>query len=79
MVGGMKRYILVLRADEPALRYTSRKAALAVARARFGGRVYASGSYRTDNGDAVSLYPSLAECKADADGAHAARLTKLDV
>lgn len=72
------KYILVLRADEPALRFSSRVAALAAARARFGGRVYQSGSYRTDNGHAVSLYPTLVECRADLDGAHAARLTTLD-
>lgn len=72
------KYSLYLRADESPSTFPSRKAALAVARTHFGGRVYQSHSYRTDDGHGVSLYGSRAECLADQDGAEAARLSTIE-
>ena len=75
----MVRCYLTLRADVGKVAYPSKASAMAAARASFGGRVYRSHVYTIVDSDdrdwsAVSLYPSLSECRADHDGAHAARL-----
>lgn len=71
----MTTYILSITA-EPDSTHTSLRAARAAYR-RGTGRVYASHWYAVDDGEACSVYSSLAAMRADVDGSRGARITRV--
>jgi len=78
-VRGMKNsYSVTIRSDEEPRSFASLAAARAYARERVGDpRLYVSHWYATgDSTEACSCYGTLAECRADEDGAHAARIER---